>query len=341
MIMRRFDHVIVLTVIVAATIFAVSVQGSAQETSAVLSGGSVQIGYDSTVCSGAIEGAVRYNSSQGVEFCDGSDWRSAGTCSSQDISPNAFDFPDSPTLGGASHTWSALQITGFDLATVTISGYAMEFRVCADAACTNILKNWRSVSATMAGGEYLQIRTTLPAYTTATVTVGDASDNLTVNGPYLVFATSTTHNGNIGGVSAADTICQTRANAEILPGTYRAWITSSSTDEPVDRFENVSTTRAFYRLDGVKVVDDWADLVDGGLDNAISVDETGAAATGFVWTNTTPSGSVNGTNDCSNWTSTGPSGVRGDVTDTSNWWTQHSTNSCSNARHLYCFQTAQ
>ncbi len=50
----------------------------AQETSGDFSPGSVRIGYDSTACSGSIEGAVRYNSSNGIEYCDGSSWVAAG-----------------------------------------------------------------------------------------------------------------------------------------------------------------------------------------------------------------------------------------------------------------------
>lgn len=44
-----------------------------------------------------------------------------------------------------------------------------------------------------------------------------------------VFTTSTVHTGGFGGLAAADSICQTRANAANLTGTYKAWLSDSTT----------------------------------------------------------------------------------------------------------------
>ena len=62
-------------------------------------------------------------------------------------------------------------------------------------------------------------------------------DDLTarVTGSGLVFVTSTTHNGNLGGVAGADAICNARAAAAGLPGSYLAWI-SMADDDPEFRF---------------------------------------------------------------------------------------------------------
>ena len=49
-----------------------------------------------------------------------------------------------------------------------------------------------------------------------------------------MFVTSTFHSGPIGGLAVADSICQTRADAVPLGGTWKAWL-STSTVNAVDR----------------------------------------------------------------------------------------------------------
>ncbi|HTZ18430.1 MAG TPA: hypothetical protein VMB78_08320, partial [Dissulfurispiraceae bacterium] len=48
--------------------------------------------------------------------------------------------------------------------------------------------------------------------------------------PLKAFITSASHNGNLGGFDGADTMCQTAAEVAGLPGAYRAWLSTSSTD---------------------------------------------------------------------------------------------------------------
>ena len=51
----------------------------------------------------------------------------------------------------------------------------------------------------------------------------------------FVFVTEWEGDGNIGGLTAADSICQTEADDAGLPGTYKAWL-SDSTASPSSRF---------------------------------------------------------------------------------------------------------
>src|SRR5262245_28339890 len=44
-----------------------------------------------------------------------------------------------------------------------------------------------------------------------------------------VFATSTLQDGNLGGLEGADAICATRATAALLPGTFKAWLSTTTT----------------------------------------------------------------------------------------------------------------
>jgi hypothetical protein len=174
-------------------------------------------------------------------------------------------------------------------------------------------------------------------------------------GACLVFVTSTHHDGNLGGLSGADEICQQRAQAAGLPGaaiagTYKAWLSTSNNqgDNPLTRFRH--STLGYQRVDGVKVADSWDDLVDGTIDNPIDVSETGAKVGHFhVWTNTATSGVAADpfVDDCNNWTSGSwdDEGRIGEIGSTDATWTTVTVMGgrvgialpCSSGQ-LYCFQ---
>ena len=78
-----------------------------------------------------------------------------------------------------------------------------------------------------------------------------------------VFVTSTKHTGNLGGQAGADAICQSRASAAGLAGTFLAWISEGSIDEPRDRFTQSSAS--YRRVDGTTIASNWDDLIDGHL----------------------------------------------------------------------------
>lgn len=162
-------------------------------------------------------------------------------------------------------------------------------------------------------------------------------------GNSCAFVTSTTYNGNLGGVSGADSICVTRATAADLPGaaTYKAWIASSAADDPESRF--IQSTNAYLMPNGTKIADNWTDLTDGSLDNNFNRDEFGVTISSptYVWSDVGTNGTyLNDSNSCTGWTtsSTGVSGKDGATILTSSFWTNNSVNNCGVAKRIYCIQ---
>lgn len=170
-------------------------------------------------------------------------------------------------------------------------------------------------------------------------------------GACLAFVTSSTHNGNLGGLTGADAICQARAAAGGLPGgaesgTYKAWL-SDSTGSPSSRFrctEESCSAQGYTRVDGAPIASDWGTLTDGTLEFAISVTELNTYLRPFdsaVWTNTLTTGEAGPfPTHCTNW-STGSSGIgyAGDATAFDAWWTDTNGGApCGAPFHLYCFQ---
>jgi hypothetical protein len=151
------------------------------------------------------------------------------------------------------------------------------------------------------------------------------------------FVTSTLQLGTFGGLAAGDAICQARADAAALGGTWRAWL-STSTSNIRDRIVGTE-----YRLvDGTTVVaSSLNDLVDGTLANNIDHDETGALATSNVWTGTSDDGTASAST-CGDWTNASGTGTYGanDLPTASIGWSEQGTTSCgSNSLRLYCIET--
>jgi len=161
-------------------------------------------------------------------------------------------------------------------------------------------------------------------------------------GPCRVFLSSTTHDGNLGGLSGADAICQGLAGSASLPGTYRAWL-SDGAQSPSTRFSQSSGP--YQLLNGVTIATSWNDLTDGTLAAPITLAENGATFDDPAlrsWTNTLANGTAGGVlnENCAGWTSgaNGSDGDEGQVTSTSDNWTDFATGTCNNLFHLYCFQ---
>lgn len=179
-----------------------------------------------------------------------------------------------------------------------------------------------------------------------TATAGDHGTPVDVLNPLAcgaakyIFVTSTSYDGNLGGVSGADDKCQAHADLAGLPGTYLAWI-SDGTDTPDSRFNE---NPGIYKLtDETTIATDWADLIDGTLSTAIDLDESGNAAPSSAWTDVEDDGTDNTTNAtdrCQNWTSntSGNDGRRGSTSSTTSTWTSTATSSCDNTYALYCVQ---
>ena len=155
------------------------------------------------------------------------------------------------------------------------------------------------------------------------------------------FVTSTTHNGNFGGLTGADAFCQGRADAAGLPGTYLAWL-GDTTGSPSTRF-TVAGVPYFQPNGGnaVKVVDSTADLLDGSLDAPLGRTEAGAAVSALPWTNVNGAGAaLNPIVSCVAWTSgtNANTGQLGSTTATNtNWTVGGGGASCNSSYPLFCF----
>ena len=160
---------------------------------------------------------------------------------------------------------------------------------------------------------------------------------------YRAFVTNSTYNGNLGGVSGADSKCQTAAagNAS-LNGTWKAWVSVSGNNASA----RLSHSSVEYRLvdNQTKIADDWSDLTDGALDAPINMSELGQfVIAGSVWTGTDITGTATLSN-CLNWSSTMASinGNGGLTSSALSAWTTNLLNpACSSQLRIYCFEQPQ
>ncbi len=159
-----------------------------------------------------------------------------------------------------------------------------------------------------------------------------------------VFITSTAHTGNLGGLAGADAVCQTRANAASLGGTWKAYMVTdrSNASTNLDRLSHASVPYA--RLDGVVVANNWADLSDESIRVPITVSELGTNVNSNVWTGLSNVGG--GTNQhCDNWSYAGTNclsgsacGSAGESGMTNNHWDGYYVFSCGSGFRLYCIE---
>ena len=155
---------------------------------------------------------------------------------------------------------------------------------------------------------------------------------------HRIFATSETKDGKFGGLSGADAACQKLATDAGLNGSWKAVLSTNSTDAK----SRLTVSAPVYNTKGSaeKIFDDashmWSTSTD--LHTQVGYDETGSQVDARVWTGTTADGTAS-SDTCSGWTNkTGAiSGTFGhsNDNDTTNWIGQ-GTDQCSKARRVYC-----
>jgi hypothetical protein len=158
-----------------------------------------------------------------------------------------------------------------------------------------------------------------------------------------VFVTEQEFTGDLGGLQGADDKCQAAASNAGLSGTYKAWLSDSSTSVAA-RF--VNPVGPYVLTDGNQIAGSWADLTDGGLARPIDINERGVNTVGFsVWTYTIADGSaVSSGDNCSNWTLSGSdiSGENGNPHRSDvRWSLEPGTVRCDAPLSLYCFQQSE
>src|SRR5262249_21678466 len=142
----------------------------------------------------------------------------------------------------------------------------------------------------------------------------------------------------LGGLAGADGLCATRAMAASLPGTYRAWLSTST----VNAKDRLAGARGWVRTDGLPFADTIADIVSGKILYPIRLDERGAdlpTALGqvFVATGTDPDGTLSTTQvgTCDDFTTVNGSVAVGDAAGgTAAWTSAYLASGCGAAMHI-------
>ncbi len=314
--------------------------------------GGVRIGNNTDPCTGSNAGELIWNGAN-VQVCNGTNWTTLGTPACGLVAnPILYAAQDNVALSTQVDSNIALVAgLGCTSANISVSGVgAPEYRICADATCTNVLQAWGVTVSSVQSGQYVQLRQTSSASQavthTATLTVGatTATWDVTSIGPKIMFITSTIYNGDLGGLSGADIKCQDRATAAGLPGTYKAWL-SDSTTSAASRLNHATT---HYKNTNNQIVQtNWTNLVGGsGLLNAIRYSELGVLVpSANIWTNTNTAGGIKKTNAsliCNDWTLNLGVPYEGSVGDggtfVSPGWTDNHTNYCNTTQRLLCIQ---
>jgi hypothetical protein len=153
-----------------------------------------------------------------------------------------------------------------------------------------------------------------------------------------MFLTSTGIIGDFGSLAAGDAFCASKAAAVGLPGTFLAFLSTSTVDAR-DRFAG---SRGWVRVDGEPVIDRMDDLFGGKLYNPLVLDETGAIADPNVtnaWTGTEGDGSKAPVT-CSDWTNMPlGAGRNGRIDGSIPRVFASGMATCANFAHrLYCFE---
>jgi hypothetical protein len=147
--------------------------------------------------------------------------------------------------------------------------------------------------------------------------------------------------GSLGGLAGADALCQSAATQASLPGTYVAWL-SSTTTNAIDR---LAGSRGWVRSDGLPFADTAADIAAGRIFTPISLQADGSEQVfqqiPDVATATAADGTVappgSGVGTCGDWTSSNGSSTGGDLNTTAGWTTGGLLNTCSMPTRIYCF----
>jgi hypothetical protein len=166
--------------------------------------------------------------------------------------------------------------------------------------------------------------------------------------PNIVFATSTKQAAALGGLGGADTLCAQRAQAASLPGTYRAWLSTTT----VDAISRLGTASGWVRPDGRPVLNLPTDIAKNKIFYPPRQDEFGTdlGAGQWVMTATGADGKLS-TNPkrttCVDFTSGVADGNNLEVGSSSSscsTFTDAGVSSCQTAARIYCFgidRTAQ
>jgi hypothetical protein len=149
------------------------------------------------------------------------------------------------------------------------------------------------------------------------------------------------NDGNFGGLTGGDALCQTAASGASLSGTWKAWLSDSNTDAR----ERIANVGPWFYPDQSTQLTAGTDPSSGGLLAAIDrYQDNTPAGTNPVWTGTLSSGVRSPSNHCEDWTSIAgtANATDGSTGSSGNAWTDDlSPRVCDGGAgpaHLYCFE---
>ncbi|MEM6988840.1 MAG: hypothetical protein AAF721_00035 [Myxococcota bacterium] len=178
-----------------------------------------------------------------------------------------------------------------------------------------------------------------PASTGSGTTLDDETATSTTGSPevgYRVFVTSTAFQGDE--VANADAHCQDAADDAGLTGEWVAWVSTADLDA-IDAL--TPGAGPYIRADQAIIAVDNDDLVDGGIDVPIDLDEYGDPVDPSqpVWTGTDADGMLHAHN-CINWVTGNATeyGRLGYTSVDSALWTSTYQDQCDTFARLYCFE---
>ncbi|MFO0598144.1 MAG: hypothetical protein U0228_22770 [Myxococcaceae bacterium] len=157
----------------------------------------------------------------------------------------------------------------------------------------------------------------------------------------LVFATSASFDGNLGGLAGADAKCQAAASTSGLTGTFKAWLSTST----VDAIDRIAEVGPWFDTAGQQLFATKANLAAGPMTMGLWHDEYGVwMATSDLWTGTGYMGrfqeALIGTTPCEEWTSNSMQRQArvGQLGRTGLPWSSFSNTTCDQQAKLICLQ---
>lgn len=195
-----------------------------------------------------------------------------------------------------------------------------------------------------ADSEYEVTVTSTPDHMECEVTNGTGTasadvDNISIacwgDAHFLYLSSSNSVAGSIGTRSQADALCESLKDGTYptLPCSGTAAFLSYSTTDEIRDFPTMYSLLTDIEIQNAnnsfaKVADDWADLLDGSIDSAI---------TQSWWSGSMSDGSVFDGFNCTGWTASGGDAVVvGSSASTDNFWTGMSDGLCSTPARLLC-----
>lgn len=270
------------------------------------------------------------------------------------VEPLTHQFGPVAVSGSSSSATFTFMNTGSGTATgctapVKAGANADDFAIVMDNCGTSDLPGGGSCTVT------LQARPTATGVRTMTLsrtctnggTASTTADEIMVNRPMYIFITGISFDGNLGGITGADNICNmlgtTGSVSTPLNRTWKALL-SKSTGGVVNAKDRFTWTGPMLDLGGKTVTKDpsvWP-WVDAGEGSKIAVNQNGGGPDdSYVWTGSTIDGVTKGAgNDCNGWTDA-TNNFNGWSGQTSNFpakdWIDSFSTTCPSANYgLYC-----